>query len=90
MSDIRVETLLEFPCEFPIKAFGLATKDFQDKVLGIVLRHVTASAVASIQCRGSQGGKYTAVTVLITASGKPQLDAIYQDLTACPDIIMAL
>jgi hypothetical protein len=90
MSDTQAQSLLEFPCEFPIKAFGLAAEDFEDKVLGIILRNVTASAVVSTQCRRSQGGKYSAVTVLITASSKPQLDAIYQDLTASPDIIMAL
>lgn len=83
-------TLLEFPCEFPIKAFGLASDVFLDTVLSIVRRQVTESAIVSTQCRSSQGGKYSAVTILITATSKAQLDAIYQELTACPDVIMAL
>ena len=84
------ETLLEFPCEFPIKAFGLASDDFPNKVLRIIRRQVKETDVVSAQCRNSQGGKYTAVTILITATSKNQLDAIYQELTASPDIIMAL
>jgi putative lipoic acid-binding regulatory protein len=84
------ETLLEFPCEFPIKAFGLVSDDFPDKVLRIIRRQVRETDVVSAQCRHSQGGKYTAVTILITATSKNQVDAIYQDLTDSPDVIMAL
>ena len=38
----------------------------------------------------AESGKYDAVTVTITATSKAQLDAIYLDLTASPDVIMAL
>ena len=90
MTDSSRETLLQFPCEFPIKAFGRSAADFPDKVLEIVMRHSDSATKESVECRKSQGGKYDAVTITITANSKAQLDAIYQELTASPDVIMAL
>ena len=39
---------------------------------------------------GNRGGKWISVTVVIEATSKAQLDAIYQDLTDCADVLMAL
>lgn len=90
MTNSSQETLLEFPCEFPIKVFGQSDPDFTDKILEIVQRHADSVTRESVQCRKSQGGKYDAITITITATSKSQLDAIYQELTVCPDVIMAL
>ncbi len=90
MNSGNTETLLEFPCEFPVKAFGHATDTFEAKVLEIVLRHARLAVDQPTQTRPSQGGKYQAVTITVIATSKSQLDAIYQDLTASPDILMAL
>jgi putative lipoic acid-binding regulatory protein len=43
-----------------------------------------------VSCKTSKGGKYLAITVTIHAESKAQLDAIYLDLTQCPDVVMAL
>ncbi len=90
MTGTSEDTLLEFPCDFPIKAFGPSAEGFIDKVLSIIQPHTDPIMSESIQCRQSRGGKYDAVTVTITATSKSQLDAIYQGLTACPDVTMAL
>ena len=90
MNDQPKETLLTVPSDFPIKAFGESSEDFPKKVLTIVQRHSNSVTTESLECRNSQGGKYHAVTITITATSKSQLDAIYQDLTTCPDVIMAL
>lgn len=84
------ETLLKFPCEFPIKAFGQSQADFDSLVVAIVRRHAPNLGEGAVASRPSKGGKYTAVTVTIQAESKAQLDAIYQELTACPDVVMAL
>ena len=34
------ETLLEFPCEFPVKAMGLSCDELEIAVLEIINRHV--------------------------------------------------
>ena len=35
-----LESLLEFPCEFPVKAMGVATDGFDAVVVSIVRNHV--------------------------------------------------
>lgn len=90
MKETPETTIMDFPCEFPIKAFGLATEEFPRTVFGIVQQHIADTLWDAVQCRTSQGGKYSAVTVTVIASSKAQLDAIYQDLTDCPDVVMAL
>ena len=75
------ETLLEFPCQFPIKAMGLATDDFDALVVGIIRRHVPDLGEGAVKSRASSNGKYVSVTVTITAESKDQLDRIYVDLT---------
>ncbi|MGZ8217983.1 YbeD family protein [Methylomagnum sp.] len=84
------ETPLKFPSEFPIKAFGHSREGFDGLVVAIVRRHAPHLGEGAVASRPSKGGKYTSVTVTIQAQSKAQLDAIYQDLTACPEIVMAL
>ena len=83
-------TLLEFPCEFPVKVFGLNQPGLTASVLEIARRHAPEIAENALSSKLSGGGKYMAVTVTIQAQSKAQLEAIYRDLTSCPDITMAL
>ncbi len=84
------ETLLEFPCVFPIKVMGKAADDFDAFVYQIVRRHVEDLAEGAVKMRDSREGNYVAVTVTIEAQSQRQLDNIYLDLTAEQRIIMAL
>ncbi|WP_432742249.1 DUF493 domain-containing protein [Methylobacter sp. G7] len=84
------ETLLEFPCQFPIKAMGKTELKLDLLIIEIVRRHVADINEGAITTRSSKDGNYIAVTVIIEASSKQQLDAIYQDLTDHPHILMAL
>jgi len=79
--DNQQETLLEFPCDFPIKAMGETSDDLDQIVIEILRRHVDDIAEGAISRRQSSGGKYTSITVTIRATSKPQLDAIYQELS---------
>ncbi|MCC5796698.1 MAG: DUF493 domain-containing protein [Methylophaga sp.] len=82
MADTTQETLLEFPCEFPIKAMGISSDNFDALVVEIVRKHVSEVPEAAVSSKQSSGSKYTSVTVLIQASSKAQLDAIYQELSS--------
>ncbi len=84
------ETLLEFPCEFPVKAMGLACDEFEVAVIEIVNRHVENLAEDALKMKPSKKGKYIAITITITAHSKAQLDAIYIDLSACEYVSIAL
>ncbi len=81
---------MEFPCEFPIKAMGLASKTLHMTVLEIVQRHAPEASEYALKSRPSSNGKYLSVTVTINAESRAQLDAIYLELTACEQVLMAL
>lgn len=76
------ETLLEFPCDFAIKAMGETSDDLDALVIEIVRRHVDNIAEGAVSSKQSSGGKFTSITVMIRATSKQQLDAIYQDLSS--------
>lgn len=82
--------VMTFPCEFPIKAMGLAIDDLHLKIFQLVQQHVPDLEHESVTQRPSKNGKYLSVTITIEASSRAQLDAIYMDLTACEHVIMAL
>jgi putative lipoic acid-binding regulatory protein len=83
-------TLLEFPCDFPIKVMGPATEEFRSLVLGILSKHFGAVLPERIEERPSRGGRYLGITVTVVAESKAQLDAAYGDLTACSQVLVAL
>jgi len=84
------ETLLEFPCEFPVKAMGLTCTQLEIAVVEIINRHVSDLGEGAVKMKPSKNGKYTAITITITACSKKQLDAIYMDLTDCEHVTIAL
>lgn len=86
----ETESLLEFPCQFAIKAMGKSRDDFDAIVVEIVRRHVEDIREGAVSCRPSRAGTYLSVTVMIEATSREQLDAIYQGLTDHPDVLMAL
>jgi len=75
------DTLLEFPCQFPIKAMGLASNDFDAIVVSLIRPHVNDILEGAVKTRASSNGKYLSVTVTFTATSKAQLDTIYHALT---------
>lgn len=84
------QDLLTFPCDFTIKVFGLGTNEFEVAVLMIIHKHVANFSDRAIQSRASANGKYQALSITVHVTSKAQLDAIYQDLTSSPHVLMAL
>jgi uncharacterized protein len=84
------ETLLEFPCNFPIKVMGTRDDDFAQLMLAIVLRHAPDFDAARVEMRASSGGKYLSLTCTIRATSKPQLDDLYRELSAHPLVKVVL
>lgn len=81
---------LTFPCEFPIKIVGLATLEFEGIVMTIMRKHVPDLGEAAIKQRLSAQGKYLAFTITVHATSQNQLDAIYQEYSHHPAILMVL
>ena len=84
------ESVIKFPCEFPIKAMGRATPELEIAVLEIMHRHVPDLGEGAVKTRASRNGNYLSITVTIQARSREQLDAIYMDLTSCEHIVFAI
>jgi len=83
-------SLLEFPCDFPIKAMGRLDAELETAVREIVGRHATLIADNPVSAKLSGAGNFVSVTIIVEAESKAQLDAIYQELTDCEQVLMAL
>jgi putative lipoic acid-binding regulatory protein len=81
MTDSRKE-LIEFPCRFPLKVMGERHDAFVATVIEVVRVHAPELSEADVVLRASSGGRYQALTVTVTATSRPQLDAIYMALTS--------
>jgi putative lipoic acid-binding regulatory protein len=81
---------LSFPCAFDIKAMGRHSPDFEARMRELVSRHVAPPDLHAVSTRPSRQNQYVSVTLSITASGYDQLNAIYQDLAACAEVLFAL
>lgn len=84
------ESLLEFPCKFPIKVMGRALDNFDALVVGIIRKHAPEFPGTNVRSRLSSGGKYVSVTVTIRATSREQLDRIYMELTSNEQVLVAL
>ncbi len=93
MADAKpaAETLLEFPCAFPLKIMGLADASLAQAVLDVVLSTRSPDFDgATMEMRASSGGKYVSLTCTVKATSKPQLDALYMELTSHPLVKVVL
>lgn len=84
------ESLIEFPCDFPIKIMGEKHDDFVKTIIAILHGHVSDFDANSIELRASSGGKYISLTCNVYVTSKPQLDDIYRALTAHPMVSVVL
>ncbi|MCG8371629.1 MAG: DUF493 domain-containing protein [Proteobacteria bacterium] len=87
MSD---ESVLEFPCAFPIKMMGRDTPAFRSTARALVEKHTGAVDDDAVRASPSRNGRFVSVTVTINAASQRQLDAIYRDVTDHEDVLMAL
>lgn len=84
------ETLIEYPCDFPIKAMGACVDGFAQTVIDAVLRHAPDFDPASAEMRTSSKGNYLAVTCTFRAHSQQQVDALYIELSSHPLVKVVL
>ncbi|MCK5898175.1 MAG: DUF493 domain-containing protein [Methylococcales bacterium] len=89
MSEER-PSLLEFPCQFPIKVMGRTELEFDLLVIEIIRQHVDNLTADAIKTRASKSKTFVSVTVTIEATSQQQLDNIYQQLNDHSQVIMTL
>lgn len=84
------ESLLKFPCEFPIKIMGKNHHGFHQAVIEILKKHLNDFDTTEFKEVESKQRNYCSITVYVNATSQQHLDRIYMDLTASDWVIMAL
>jgi putative lipoic acid-binding regulatory protein len=84
------ESLLTFPCVFPMKVMGRREDGFAQTVAEIVRRHAADFHPETIEMRASKNGRYLSLTVTLNAKSREQLDALYSELSKHPMVMMVL
>jgi len=90
MTTTELQSLIEYPSDFPIKVFGQAQQGFAQSVLEVVLRHDPAFQADSMEMRSSREARYISLTCTVRATSREQLDALYRDLCDHPMVKMVL
>lgn len=84
------ETLLAFPCDFPIKMMGRETPEFHATARSLVEKHTGPLGDDAIKQSLSRNGRFVSITVTVNAQSQQQLDDIYRDVSSHEDVLMAL
>ena len=83
-------TLLEFPCDFPIKIIGKRVDGYAQAVLEVVLAHAPDYDPATVEMRPSAQSAYLSLTCTVRATSQEQLDALYRALSSHPLVKVVL
>ena len=84
------ESLLKFPCEFPIKIMGKNHHGFHQAVIEILKKHLNDFDTTEFKEVESKQRNYCSITAYVNATSQQHLDEIYMDLTASDWVIIAL
>lgn len=69
---------------------GATQAGFAQAIVDVVLKHAPDFDAAQVEMRPSKAGNYLSLTCTIRATSKPQLDALYRELTAHPWVKIVL
>jgi len=84
------QSLLAFPCQFPIKIMGRTQSGFAQAVVEVVQRHAPDFDSTTVEMRSSRQGKYLSITCTVLATSREQLDELYRELCDHPMVTMVL
>lgn len=86
----NLASVIEYPCDFPIKVMGNSKPGFAQAIVEIVQRHAPDFDAATVEMRMSREKKYMSVTATVRAISREQLDALYRELSDHPMVVMVL
>lgn len=90
MSNSPEESLIKYPCDFPIKVMGQKVDGFVAAIAHIALSFDPGFDVKTIELRDSKGGNYQSLTITINATSREQLDELYRTLSTHPLVKVVL
>ena len=84
------QSLIEYPCAFPIKVMGRRVEGFAQGIVEVVRAHAPDFDASTLEMRTSKDGNYLSVTATINATSRAQLDDLYRALTSHPLVKIVL
>ena len=88
--DLRKDSLIEYPSQFPIKVMGNNVDGFVHAVTQIARRFDPDFDAGTIALRDSKAGNYLGVTITVTAISREQIDDLYRALSSHPMVKVVL
>ncbi len=84
------ESLIEFPCDYRLKAMGRKSDQFVEIVYEIACKYAPGTPRENIKINNSKGERFISVNVTIYATCLEQIHGIYADLKKHPEVLMSL
>lgn len=78
------QSLIEYPCRFPIKVMGAHSEEFIAAMIIIAKAFEPGFDHSTVERRPSKAGNYVGLTLSIHVTSREQLDEIYRTLTSHP------
>lgn len=86
----RADSLIEYPCRFPIKVMGAKVDGFVEAIATVAAAFDPGFDRGDIELRDSRGGNYLGITITINATSREQLDELYRTLSTHPMVRVVL
>lgn len=84
------DSLITYPCHFPIKVMGLAQPGYLEAIVQVALAFDSTFDATTVEQRPSAGGKYLGLTLSVQVHSRAQLDDLYRALTSHPMVKVVL
>lgn len=84
------KSLIEYPCDFPIKIMGAMQERFAETMIEVVTQHDPDFHAGKLDMRPSTKGNYLSLTVTVRATSREQLDHLYRALSSHPMVKIVL
>jgi putative lipoic acid-binding regulatory protein len=84
------ESLIEYPCHFPVKVMGVMQDGFAEEIVTVVQGFDPDFHAGKMEMRPSSQGKYLGLTVTVYVTSREQLDNLYRALTSHPMVKVVL
>lgn len=86
MSD--AESLQQLPGEYTFKIFGRASPTLVARITAILAATLGPVPPQSVSVRESRRGGYLSVTIVLWVEAQGQLEAVYAELKAEPEVLL--
>ncbi|HLU19944.1 MAG TPA: DUF493 family protein [Pusillimonas sp.] len=84
------ESLIQYPCDFPIKVMGKTHPELAQQLTAVVQIFDPGFNPASVEMRASKQGNYIGLTFTVRATSREQLDDLYRALHGHPLVSVVL